>query len=347
MITRFFITLFFAFLCSGTASAAAPALNTRCFDGAGACADQEPAPVPEPADPAPMAATKPVVISIVGVEFTEIGLGKLELAYFQGIVDHFKPGKVLDEDMFASCIASVGAEAETSGVYSRFPDDYLDANLRAVLPAGKYELVPVRWSRDPDESDVAVPIVEKEIKRIFAAAKSEGRPVYLVAHSWGTVLAHTVLHRLAVASPEVRIEKLITLGSPLVPGHWWLNIFMKLQINAGHLQQHVTKPANVGYWVNLWAKNDFFSNEILAADKNGLQDDWTVKVEEQINLAADLDHSLRDDAIRDLFFLKNLKNWHFAYIYDFKLFSKTLRKDFKQSIFSPVITEELAAHPAR
>ena len=339
--TRFFIALFFAFSCCRAAYAGAPVPASACFDGPGACAAQTPIAAPEPAAPAPMAAKRPVVISIVGVAFTEIGLGKLELAYFQRITDHFKPGKTVDENMFSSCIASVGDEAAMADVYSRFPDDYLDARLAEILPAEEFDIVPVRWSRDPDESDIAVPIVENEIKRIFAAAKSEGRPVYLVAHSWGTVLAHTVLNRLAVSSPEVKIDKLITLGSPLVPGHWWLDIFMKLEINSGHLQEYVTKPANVRYWANLWARNDYFSNVINAADRNEREDEWTVAVEEQINTAADHDHSLRDDAVRDLFFLKNLKNWHFAYIYDFKLFSKTLRKDYKQSIFAPVIAGEL------
>lgn len=324
------------------------AAYAACFAGAGPCAGAEAAvPAPEPAPPAPLAARRPVVISIVGVDFAELGIGKLELAYFKKIIEHFKPGQKLDENLFAAGISSIGEDAAMEETYlkqpgEKFPDDYLDARLAEVLPGEKYEIVPLRWSRDPDESEAAVPLIETEIKRIFAAAKAQGRPVYLVAHSWGTILAHTALHRLAVSSSEVRVDKLITLGSPLVPGHWWLELFLKLQINAGQLQQFVAKPANTAYWVNLWARNDFFSNEIRAADRNLLEDDWTLKLEQQVKLAAQLDHSLRDDAVRDLFFLKSLKTWHFAYIYDFQVYLKTIKKNYEKSIFEPVISGELA-----
>lgn len=343
---KIFIALLLAFYSSGTVRAAAPASNAACFYGAAPCAAAA-VPAPEPSAPAPLAVKRPVVISIVGVDFAEIGLGKLELAYFRKIIDHFKPGKDLDENLFSAGIAGVGKDIAMHEAYlqqagGRLPDDYLDARLAEVLPGGKYELVPLRWSRDPDESAATLPLIEAEIKRVFAAAKAEGRPVYLVAHSWGTVLAHTALHRLAVSSPEVRVDKLITLGSPLVPGHWWLELFLKLEINAGQLQQYVAKPPNTGWWVNLWARNDFFSNEIKAADSNLLEDDWTLKLEARVKRAAELDHSLRDEALRDLFFLKSLRSWHFAYIYDFRIYLRTIEENHEKSIFGPVISGELA-----
>ncbi|MBI4350663.1 MAG: hypothetical protein HY550_04435 [Elusimicrobia bacterium] len=335
--------LFLAFGPCAAVFAAAPAGGAGCFYGAGPCADAGAAvPAPVPLPPAPAAVKRPVVISIVGVDFAELGLGKLELAYFRKIIDHFKPGKDLDEKLFSAGIAGVGEDAALHQAYLRLPDDYLDAKLAEVLPGEKYEIVPLRWSRDPDESEAAVPLIEAGIRKIFAAAKAEGRPVYLVAHSWGTVLAHTALHRLAVSSTDVRIDKLITLGSPLVPGHWWLDIFLKLEINAGQLQQYVSKPANTGLWLNLWARNDFFSNEIKAADRNMLEDDWTLKLEARVKKAAELDHSLRDEALRDLFFLKSMRTWHFAYIYDFRIYLKTIRENHGKSIFEPVISGELA-----
>lgn len=315
-----------------------------CFDTPGPCAAAAGLALPAPALPEAeaLAAKRPVVISIVGVDFAELGIGKLELAYFKKIIAHFKPGRELDEKMFSAGISSVGEDAALEETFKRLPDNYLDARLAEALPGEKFEIVPVRWSRDPDESEAAVPLVEQEIKRIFSKARSEGRPVYLVAHSWGTVLAHTALHRLAVSAPEVRVEKLVTLGSPLVPGHWWLEIFLKLEINAGQLQQFVAKPRNTGRWVNLWARNDYFSNEIAAADKNIREDDLTVALEQRVKWAAQIDHSLRDEALRDLFFLKSLKTWHFAYIFDFKVYLKTLKESHGKSIFAPVISAELA-----
>lgn len=331
--TRFFTALLLGLFFAGPVSA------SSCFDSAAPCARAEAAQAPEVSLPA-AAALKPVVISIVGVDFAEIGIGKLELAYFKKILEYFRPGRALDEQLFNSRMAAVAEDAALSEEYKRLPDNYLDARLAEVLPGGKYEIVPVRWSRDPDESEAAVPLVEKEIKRIFV--KAGGRPVYLVAHSWGTVLAHTALHRLAASSPEVKIAKLVTLGSPLVPGSWWLDIFVDAQVGQGQLQQYVAKPRNTAYWVNLWARNDYFSNEIRAADKNLLEDSFVFPLEQRVRKAAEQDHSLRPAALRDLFFLKSLKTWHFAYIYDFQVFLRTLKESHERAIFGPVVSRELA-----
>jgi len=341
--TRFITALLFSFSFSGIAGAS-------CFESGAPCAAAA-AAVPAPEVSAPEAAArgkKPVVISIVGVDFSQVGIGKLELAYFKQILQHFKPGSRLNQPLFEERLASVNNDLAAAelykdcGVQPKQPDDYLDARLAQVLPGERYEIVPVRWSRDPDESEAAVPLVEAAIEKIFTKARAEGRPVYLVAHSWGTVLAHTALHRLAVSAPEVRIDKFVTLGSPLVPGSWWLDIFVEHQVNNGQLQQYVSKPANAAYWVNLWAKNDYFSNEIKAADRNLRQDALVDSLERRVKQAAEADHSLRPAALRDLFFLKSLKTWHFAYIFDFKVYLKTLRENHNQTIFAPVVSAELA-----
>jgi hypothetical protein len=329
----------------------AGSVAASCFESGAPCASFDAAaPAPEPSTPAraPQSAKKPVVISIVGVDFSQVGIGKLEIAYFKKILQFFKPGSRLNQQLFEERLASVGedlAAAEqykADGVEVKQPDDYLDTRLAAVLPGERYEIAPVRWSRDPDESEAAVLLVEAGIKRIFTKARAEGRPVYLVAHSWGTILAHTALHRLASSAPEVRVDKFVTLGSPLVPGSWWLDIFVDHQINAGHLQQYISKPRNVGYWVNLWARNDYFSNEIRAADKNLRQDGLVDSLEWRVVRAAEANHSLRPAALRDLFFLKSLKTWHFAYIFDFEVYLKTLREAHSQVIFAPVVSGELA-----
>ena len=325
------------------ALAALPRLSAAsCFDtGAAACAaamDVQAAPEPVPA----RAAGKPVVITIVGVDFAEIGIGKLELAYFKQIIAHYTGMHALDNSIFEEKMEAVRADIEGNEAYSKLPDNYLDSRLAAVLPPGMYDIAPIRWSRDPDESAAALPLVQAEIRRIFKAAKAEGRPVYLVAHSWGTILSHTALHRLAKSAPEVRIDKFITLGSPLVPSSWWLEIFLKYQIKEGQLQGYVAKPANVAQWLNLWANNDFFSNQIQAADRNLLVDGDTKPLEAQVKRAAELDHSLRPAALRDLFFLKSIKGWHFAYIMDFQVFLKTLKKGYERSLLGPIVAKELA-----
>ncbi len=319
----------------------APLSAASFFDGGPAPAAADIAAIAVPEASPSRAAGRPVVITIVGVDFTEVGIGKLEIAYFKDIIEHYTGHHALDATLFDEKMEAVRADIAGNDAYKRLPDNYLDSRLAALLPQGQYTIAPIRWSRDPDESAQALPLVEAEIKRVFKAAKAEGRPVYLVAHSWGTILTHTALHRLAKSSPEVRIDKLVTLGSPLVPSSWWLEIFLKYQIKEGQLQSYVAKPANVDEWLNLWAYNDFFSNTIKAADRNVLVDGETKTIETQVKKAAELDHSLRPEALRDLFFLKSIKSWHFAYIFDFQVFLKTLKKSYERSLLGPIVAEEL------
>ena len=342
MVRKLSIFLLFSVFCSSAASAGPSAKGVwgACFDGASVCPSLAAAPVP-PLPPVPAPAIKAVVISIVGVNFTKIGFGKLERARIKEITEHFRPGARQDENLFSSDMDGIEAAAWTSGEETKYPDDYLDSNLAKILPREEYEIVPVRWSRDPEDSVAAVLLLENAIKKTCASARADGRPVYLVAHSWGTVLAHTALNRLAVSDPEIRIDKLITMGSPLVPGYWWLNIFMAHEITLGQLQSYVAKPANTVHWLNVWARNDLFSNLINAADQNLLEDDWTVPVAELVKRSAEQDHSLRDAALLDLFFLKNPKTWHFAYVFDFHAFLKTQQKSYDKRILKPVISGEL------
>jgi pimeloyl-ACP methyl ester carboxylesterase len=334
--------LLLALMVSGSCCRAAAALNpgAPCFDGA-ACAPALTAP--QAPVPAPVRAqARPVVISIVGVNFTEVGFGKLELSYFIELISHLKPGHKPDEALFREKFSEVARDAARDEEYKALPDDYLDARLAQVLPREKYEIIPIRWSRDPEESAAAIPVVEDGIRRIFAKARAENRPVYLVAHSWGTVLAHTALHRLATSDPEVRIDRLVTLGSPLVPSSWWMDIFMNAEVSHGQLEGYVTKPRNVAYWANYLARTDYFSGDIPAADRNVVEDGLVPGLDARVKAAAAANHDLRPQALRDLILLKSLKTWHFAYIFDFRIFLKTLKEYHEKKIFQPAITAELA-----
>lgn len=325
-------------------AAPARAQAAPCFDTPAPCASADAAPAaPQPrAEAVAPAALRPVVISVVGISFSELNIGKLELSYFRKIIEHFRPG---DKQALAALsdrearLRADYAEAAQAKPAVGHKDDYLDARLAQALPADQYEIVPVRWSRDPDDSDEALALLEREIKRIFIKAK--GRPVYLVAHSWGSVLSHTALNRLAASDPQVRVDKFITLGSPLVPGHWWLDIFMDAQISNSQLQSYVRKPANTGTWLNVWAERDILSNRIEAADRNTLEDGWTSPLERRILRLMDQDHHFIVNGLKDLFNLKNFLAWHFAYIFDYKVYLKTLREDHARVIFDPVVASEL------
>ncbi|MGA5701133.1 serine peptidase [Peterkaempfera bronchialis] len=68
------------------------------------------------------------------------------------------------------------------------------------------------------------------------------RPTVVVAHSLGTVVTYEALH----AHPELKVELLITLGSPLaLPGA----VFERLL--PGPLADRGTRPPNVARWVNI------------------------------------------------------------------------------------------------
>ena len=75
-----------------------------------------------------------------------------------------------------------------------------------------------------------------------------GRRILLVAHSMGSIIAYDALRMLERDAPSVRIEHLVTLGSPLGLAE------VKLKVVAEH--GAVRTPNNVGRWTNLADKRD-------------------------------------------------------------------------------------------
>ncbi|GAB3679911.1 hypothetical protein GCM10027589_50120 [Actinocorallia lasiicapitis] len=67
------------------------------------------------------------------------------------------------------------------------------------------------------------------------------RPRVLIAHSLGSVVAYETLHR----RPDLRVQRLITLGSPLSVPHV---VFHRLLPSPG---ARGTKPPGVGDWINI------------------------------------------------------------------------------------------------
>ncbi|MBI4656608.1 MAG: hypothetical protein HY746_07670 [Elusimicrobia bacterium] len=107
---------------------------------------------------------RPVVISIVGLSFTELGLGKIEIKYLVNIFRFFTQAKSGDEAQFKHDLELRMKDIAMDQFDKKAPDNYLDNRLARMLPADRYTIEPIRWSRDPDESDAAVPLVEAEIK---------------------------------------------------------------------------------------------------------------------------------------------------------------------------------------
>ena len=155
------------------------------------------------------------------------------------------------------------------------------------------------------------------------------------------MLTHEALHRVGKYRPDVKIDKLITAGSPLVPANFVVKLFMKLQIKKEHLEKAVTKPANVKVWRNVWATRDAYSNAIPAADSNFQADAQVENVEPTLIDLILHNKLLKKEARSDLFKIRNIKDWHASYFFDFKASLKSINKEISVSIFRPVLAPQV------
>ncbi len=99
-------------------------------------------------------------------------------------------------------------------------DTYLTANLRSLLDAS-YETESFRWSGDAtsdtgvilrDSGDNSLRAYLRERK---AYADRVGKPLVVVAHSWGTVLTYLALSLEAAEADPLEVDLYITLSTPL------------------------------------------------------------------------------------------------------------------------------------
>lgn len=325
-------------------------------------------PLPRPAAEAllPKAGLDPVVITVPGLKFGEIGWGSLELRNFLRFVQFFTRNKDITDADIADGIVGFSPryffppreiERELAAERAvRLPDNYLELKLKEIPGYENHNVIvlPFAWSRDPGDSRAEIPRLEARIAEVYDAFKGSGRPIYILAHSWGSVLTHTALHRVARGRPDVKIDKLITAGSPLVPGNFVVKMFMKLEVRKEKLEPVVRKPANVGVWRNYWASRDAYSNRIPAADYN-FQADQAVENYEPTLINLILHNKLlRKDARMDLFKMRDIKAWHGAYFFDYKASLKSIEKEIAVEVFRPAVAPQVvdcsrnpAAHMCR
>lgn len=194
-------------------------------------------------------------------------------------------------------------------------DAYLDRALRSMSAKSgrRVLLIPFRWGRNPSTTASTEAYFSVWLPKVYAAAAAQHKPVYIVSHSWGTMLAYDILTDMAAKGSPVRIHKFVTMGSPLVPSSWWLRAFDGMQQPSGNFAERVKKPSNVRYWVNFWAAGDSISNAIPAADMN-------VKVDEGANRFKTLVSKAMSDPKRllsaqnDMKRLTNVQLWHASYL---------------------------------
>jgi hypothetical protein len=133
--------------------------------------------------------------------------------------------------------------------------------------------------------------------RLRAAAEAE-RPILLIAHSMGSVIAYDSLWQLSHEDgAQLEIDTWLTLGSPL--GQRYLRKRLLGHAESGHKRY----PANVRHWVNLAAVGD------LTAIDPSLANDFGEMFELQLL------ESIDDLALFNYYRLDGVLNVHAEYGY--------------------------------
>ena len=132
----------------------------------------------------------------------------------------------------------------------RLADEKLEVHLRDLR----------RYNRNVD--DIAEH-TRRLLKRPLEAAAAAGRPVLLIAHSMGSVIAFDALWQLShVDQKRVSVDTLLTMGSPLGQN------YLKKRL-LGREERGVRRfPTNVSRWLNVAALGD-----MTALDRR-LRDDF-------------------------------------------------------------------------
>lgn len=354
-------TAFFALATSfflQTQAAAAPC-GPAFFDDPRGCELRLPelckAPSP-PAAPA-SAGAAPVVITVAGLSFDKIGPGKVSLGLILRVIRRFFPGRSVDEALLAEEMDALnaerfmldeGEEPDHGAAMPKLPDDYLEQLLRghAGCAAAGVTVLPFHWSRDPDDTDKVVPAFMEKLAGVHAEYGGR-RPIYILAHSWGSLLMHETLHRLSRARPDIVIDRLITTGSPLVPSNPVIGVFVKIGIKKEDLEKKASRPPNVRQWRNIWSGRDPYSNEIKPADLNVRVDEEVENVEPTLIDLILNNKPLRREAKLDLWRMRDIKKWHFSYLGDFTAVLKTLNKEISVKVFEPYVAAPIADPAAR
>lgn len=290
----------------------------------------------------------PVVITVPGLRFSDIGWGPLKVKTILKMISYLFPAKRVGPEAVASALADYNSRfdmlaeaAPEEGKFLDSPDTYLEDRLAQSSSCSNFTVIPFRWSRDPADTQTAVDQFGPKLAQVYDMYKDTGRPIYILAHSWGSVIMHDVLHKLARTRPDIRIDKFITMGSPLMPGNPIVALYKKLQIKQEDLLKRVSKPANVAYWKNVWVSRDVFSNTISVADYNVMADTGVGHPENRLLDLIIHNSGFRKQAKTDLVSMINLGLWHKSYFRDFKTFLVTLNEEINLSVFSPYVETSL------
>jgi len=111
--------------------------------------------------------------------------------------------------------------------------------------------------------------IRQQLKLPLRAAQVSGRPILLIAHSMGSVIAFETLWQLSRFDRyEVDIHTLLTMGSPL--GQHYIQKRLKGHDAIGPVRY----PANIRRWINLAAVGDMTTIDPTLRDDFGAMLDY-------------------------------------------------------------------------
>ncbi|HAH07815.1 MAG TPA: hypothetical protein DCM05_15045 [Elusimicrobia bacterium] len=247
-------------------------------------------------------AVKPLILAIDGIAAVKIGSG-LDWATIKRLWEKLFPNIPLDEKAVQKTLLELRGEPP-----ARQADGYMERDVRAILErfGVEAEVEPILWNRDPDDSPAAL----KRVKARLLRARGERRPLYIVAHSWGSLLAYNALLELEREGTVVDVVKFVSMGSPIQPKTPWVRVVVHYKMWKEGLAKATVKPKGVSRWLNFYAERDLFSSVIPVASRNLRVDNHADSVQTRLEkLAA----AGKEEAKKDLRSLNRLMDWHEAY----------------------------------
>lgn len=158
-----------------------------------------------------------------------------------------------------------------SYIIPTWPDDMptmylyeaITSKWRKTITNNVGNVVSFTWTRNLWDTEDAVQKLYEQIKDY----NNTNRPVIVLSHSWGTVLAYIALK----THNDIYIDKLITLGSPLDSNDPVLYEYIRgIWFNKYGIAYQVSKPDNIKEWHNYWSLCDPIAESIsgLAGEDN-------------------------------------------------------------------------------
>ncbi len=270
-----------------------------------------------------------VVVSVCGLEFAD-----LKQAILDRLFQH-------DTRQMAAAASRLNESRLGASVPSTTNNAYLEEALTGMLAtAGKHDLVvPLPWDRNVANTDAAEADFMAWLPRIYAATSAAHKPLYVVGHSWGTVMMHHVLVSLAARGSAVRVDRFITLGSPLVPSDALIKLFDGLELPPQDFGVQSAKPANVAAWINFWGARDIFSNTIPAAGAEHRVDDAAAAFNARLGLAL-LAPGRKAQAAKDLVTLDDFSLWHASYYAGYDQYFPSIQARLNLDIPDEIVTPD-------